>query len=100
MQAKKLARNLLKCVPVMAVLAAVVVGLLIGQDLSPITLNSHSEISTQLNQLAPAIRPGGAGECVSSILYTSLPLKCRTADGSFIQADGISRLIIKIPGTK
>jgi len=72
MRNSKLRKNMLKQLPVLAVLAATVLGLFIGKDLypkSPIVLEAQ-------------------GACGALNLYTSLPPKCKTLDGKFIPMPG------------
>ncbi len=85
MQFSKLAKNMLKYLPVLAVLAAIALGLFLGKDLYPTGLDSLSE--------TPLIVLGADGPCDSSNLYTSLPPKCKTLDGKFVPVPGSSILV-------
>ena len=79
-------KNLLKYLSVLAVLAATVIGLFIGIDLYPPSF--HSQVET--NSL----------KCLSPLIYTSLPPKCRTADGKFIPIPWESSYVFGIPKVK
>ena|SRR5215208_8533553 len=104
MRISNLAKNMLKYLPVLAVLIATVTGLFIGKDLYPASLSSQSETLTQLmaelKNPPPPIVLGEVGPCGFSNVYTSLPPKCKTSDGSFKQANGTSPYISRIPDTK
>ena len=104
MRSSKLAKNLLKYLPVLAVLVATVLGLLIGKDLYPTSLNAQSKTPAQLspesNNLQPPIILGAEGPCRFSNLYTSLPPKCKTLDGKLIPAPGTSPYILVTPEGK
>jgi hypothetical protein len=88
MRIPPLVKNMLKFLPVLAVLAAAVLGLLIGEDLYPASLASQSEtpaqVVTEPNIPQPLIVPGEAGQCLPSAVFTSLPPKCRTLEGKLI----------------
>lgn len=71
---------MLKYLPVLAVLAAIALGLFLGKDLYPTGLDSRSE--------KPLVISVADGPCDSSNLYTSLPPKCKTLDGKFIPVPG------------
>ena len=73
-------RNLLNYLSVLAVLAASVIGLFIGKDLY--LPSFHSQVETNSSQLLPITE--AVDSCVSPLVYTSLPPKCKTADGKFI----------------
>jgi len=92
MQISKLAKNVLKYLPVLAVLVATGISLFIGQALYPASLDSQPKTPMEIL--------GARGTCVSPLIYTSLPPKCKTSDGSFIQANGISPYVIRIPEVK
>ena len=94
MRISQLAKNMLAYLPVLAVLAATVIGLFIGKDLYPTSLDSQAKTPTQLpvepNDPQPPINPEALGPCGLSNIYTSLPPKCKTPDGSFIPVPGTS----------
>lgn len=104
MQISQLAQNIWKYLSILAVLVAMGIGMLIGKDLYPASLTSQPKtltlLPTELKGLQPLILPGEAGTCLPFLIYTSLPPKCKTLDGSFIQAGGTSPYVIVIPGTK
>jgi len=80
MRISKLAKNTLKYLPILAVLVATVIGLVVGKDLFPTSLDSQAT--------APLIVLGADGPCSFSNLYTSLPPKCKTLDGKYIPLPG------------
>jgi hypothetical protein len=104
MQISQLAKNMLKYLPVLAVLIATVSGLFIGKDLYLASLDSQPKTSTQLltepNNPQPRIVMGAEGPCGFAHIYTSLPPKCRTFDGKFVPAPGTSQYIFVSPGGK
>ena len=103
MRISKLAKNMLKFLPVLAVLAATVMGLFIGKDLNRTSLDSQAETPAQSLiepnnlQLLPIL--GVGSHCFYSNIYTSLPPKCRTSDGEFIPLPGTSNILV-IPAGK
>ena len=82
MQFPKLAKSMWKYLPVLSVLVAIALGLLIGKNLYPTSVDSQSK--------KPLIVLTTDGPCDSSNLYTSLPPKCKTFDGKFIPVPGTS----------
>ena len=102
MRISQMAKSMWKYLSVLAVLVATAIGVFIGKDLYPASFASQSKTPTLLpaepDGTQPLIIPGEAGTCLPSLIYTSLPPKCKTIDGSFIQA-GESYVIV-IPGTK
>jgi hypothetical protein len=89
-------KNLLKYLSVLAVLAATIIGLFIGKDLYPPSFHSQAETnSSQLLLITEAV-----DSCVSPLIYTSLPPKCKTADGKFIPIPWASSYIFVIPKGK
>jgi hypothetical protein len=102
MRIPKLAKDLLTYIPVLAVLAAVGIGLFLGNGLYPASLNSQSQTPAQVLaepkdlQLLPG--PGADGPCFYGAIYTSLPPKCRTADGKFIPLPRSSYFLVIPPG--
>jgi hypothetical protein len=79
-------KNMLKHLPVLAVLAATMLGLFAGTNLYLTSLDYHAE--TNKPQLMPI--PEAVDSCRFSNIYTSLPPKCRMPDGRFIPVPGIS----------
>ena len=98
MRISQLLKNMLKYLPVLAILLATVIGLFLGKNLYPASLDSQSktpaQLSTEPNNLQPLIVPGAMGPCGFSNIYTSLPPKCRTLDGKFIPLPGTSNLFV------
>lgn len=96
MQTSKRVKSILKYLPVLALLLAAVSGLLLGKGLIRPSLPSGVEATTQLSTErdhpllvqpeSPRLLPfydGTGGTCFSHEIYTSLPPKCRTLDGTF-----------------
>jgi hypothetical protein len=104
MQISKLAKRMLKYLPVFAVLVATVIGLLIGKGLYPTLLitppKTPTQLSTEPNNPQPLIVPETMGPCGISNIYTSLPPKCKNSDGSFIPVPGTSSNFFVIPERK
>jgi hypothetical protein len=104
MRISQLANHVWKYLSVLAVLVATVVGALMGRDLYPVSLASRSQTPTLLpaepDGLQPFLSLGETGTCLSSLIFLSLPPKCKTLDGSFIQAGGPSPYVILIPEGK
>lgn len=104
MRISQLAKNMLKVLPVLAVLVATVIGLFAGQHLYPAPLDSGTETPTQFSfqpdnlELLPL--PGETGPCGSAPIYTSLPPKCKDFNGNFIPVPGTSSYILLIPEGK
>jgi hypothetical protein len=92
MRNSEIVKNMLKYVPILAVLAATLIGVFIGKDLYPTLLDFQSKTPTQLstepNSQQPLIIPGSEGPCGLSNIYTSLPPKCKTLEGEFIPVPG------------
>ena len=104
MQTSKLAKYILAYLPVLAVLVATVLGLLLGEGLYSTSLDSQGEPVTQLAAAPDNPQPltvlGSPGTCMGDLIFTSLPPKCKTVDGSFILANGASPYVILSPGGK
>lgn len=92
MRISELANNMLKYLPVIAVLAATVVGLVVGKALYPPSLDSRTP--------PPMIIPGAEAPCGSSNIYTSLPPKCKTLEGEFMPLPGPSLYLLVPPEGK
>ncbi|HSL46836.1 MAG TPA: hypothetical protein VK897_25590 [Anaerolineales bacterium] len=104
MQISKLAKNMLRYLPVLAVLVATVLGLLLGEGLYPPSLDSQLETVAQLpggsSNPQSLIIPATTDTCMTGMIFTSLPPKCKTLDGNFILANGTSPYVIAIPEGK
>jgi hypothetical protein len=104
MRNSQIVKNMLKYVPVVAVLVATLIGVLIGKDLYPTSLDFPSKTLTQLstepNSPQPLIILGSEGPCGFSNIYTSLPPKCKTLEGEFIPVPGTSPYIVLTPEGK
>lgn len=104
MHTSKLSKNMLMYLSVAALSVATGIGMFIGKDLYRTTLESRLVTPTQLTaepgNPQPLIVRGARGSCLSPEIYTSLPPKCRTSDGSFIEAGGIAPYVILIPKSK
>jgi hypothetical protein len=98
MQNSQLIKNILKYLPVLAVFVATVIGLLIGKDLYPISIDTQPKTPLQSraepNNLQLLIIPGTESLCGFSNIYTSLPPKCKTLDGKFIPIPGSSYITV------
>ena len=95
MQTTKLAKSILNYLPILAVMAAVVLGMVMAKDPDQPSLNSQAINTTPLLML-----PGADSPCISPLIYTSLPAKCKTADGTFIQVDEMSSNVFTVPKVK
>jgi hypothetical protein len=104
MRNSKLAKNILTYLPVLAVLAATIIGLFLGTELYSTSLDSQAKIPTLLpaepNDPQPLINPEALGPCGLSNIYTSLPPKCKTLKGKFILVPGFPSNIFVIPERK
>ena len=89
MRTSKMAKNLLTYLPVLAALVVTGLGLWIGRDLYPSLFPSETNTLTQPRALLSL-----GTEVPCNLIYTSLPPKCKTFDGSFVPADGVSPLVI------
>ena len=104
MKSSKLAKSLLTYLPLLAVMAAVVIGVFIGKSLYPISVDSQRETPVLVlgdqNNLPLLAISGAARSCISPLIYTSLPPKCKTADGTFMQINGMPSNFIPLPKGK
>jgi hypothetical protein len=102
MRISKLAKTMSKYLPILAVLAATVIGLFLGKDLYPTSLNSQTktptELSTEPNIPQPSIVLGTIDPC--GAIYLSQPPKCKTLDGKFILLPGTIPFIMVTPEGK
>ena len=96
MQISQLVTKILKYLPILAVLAVTIIGLMIGKDVYLTTLNSQSATNNQ--QLLPI--PEAVSSCVVSSIYMSLPPKCKTSDGKFVPVPGTPEYNFVIPESK
>lgn len=104
MRIPKSVKRILKYVAVLGVVAAIGVCLFLGRD--------RYQIPDESPSFAPAPVPTASsapqrildleelGSCSSGLVYMSLPPKCRTADGGFIQAGEGSPFVMQVPGVK
>jgi hypothetical protein len=103
MRISKLAKDLTSYLPVLAVLAATVTGLLIGKELYPGSLPSQpvilAYVQAEPGDPGPLPIQDAGGPCLSSLIFTSLPPKCRTFEGKFIPLPGASNVFL-IPERK
>ena len=88
----ELAKDMLKYLPVIAVLSATVVGLVAGKALYPASLDSRTP--------PPMIIPEAGTSCGSSNIYTSLPPRCKTLEGEFMPLPGTSLYLLVPPEGK
>jgi len=98
MHTSKLIKSILKYLPLLAVIVLVVLGVSIAKDLHQTSLGSQLKTPAQsaTKQIKPPLLPNpvGTGSCALPNVYTSLPAKCKTADGKFIQGNNWSLPII------
>lgn len=97
-------RDMSRYLPVLAVLAATVVGLFLGKDMYPVSGDPQprTPASFVVEPKEPQLwlAAGTAETCFSSLIYTSLPPKCKTLDGKFIVMPGTSPYFVVIPERK
>jgi|SRR5215207_7485859 len=102
MRISKLAKTMLKYLPILAVLAATIMGLFLGKDLYPTSLDSQPKTPAQLpiepNNPQPPTVLGTIDPCVA--IYLSQPPKCKTLDGKFIAMPGTTLYFIVTPEGK
>lgn len=102
MRISKLSKTVLKYLLILAVLVATVIGLFIGKELYPTSLNSQpkppTQLTTESNNSQPPIVLGSLDPCRA--IYMSQPPKCKTLDGKFIFPPGTSPYIILTPEGK
>jgi|SRR5687768_11556415 len=100
MQASELAKNISKLLPVLAALALIVTGLFSAGDMPSVSrkLQGGSNAPVLVEPDDPIVFRAieAADLCISPYIYTSLPPKCRTADGSFRQLGDVSS-ILRVP---
>jgi hypothetical protein len=97
-------KNMFKYLPILAVLIATLIGVLLGKDLYPTSVDFQSKTPTQLStephSSQPLIILGSEDSCGFSNIYTSLPPKCKTLGGEFIPLPGTSPDIVLTPEGK
>ena len=103
MQNSKLARTTLKYLIILAVLVATVIGVFIGKDLYPTSLDSQPTTPATPLQIEPnnpqSPRAMGTIEpCLG--IFLSLPPKCMTLDGDLIPVPGTLPYILVTPEGK
>lgn len=104
MQTSIIKKLLLKYLPLLIVMAVALTGSRMIKDLDPKVVDSRTEINEiplQTEQLEPQLLNVNEteNECFGPLIYTSLPPKCRTLDGDFIQIDEVHPYII-VPKNK
>jgi hypothetical protein len=101
MRISTLAKNSLQYLSVLAMLAAMGIGLFIGKGFYPASPNSSPRTTSQVWSAPHNLQllPVPQGRCIFPLIYTSLPPKCKTADGKFIPVPGSSYLFL-IPERK
>ena len=91
MHLSRVAKNVLQYLPVLAVMAATVLGLLLGNVLYPTSsdfqLESPSQMPGEPDASQPSFVSGAEGTCLPTAIFTSYPPKCKTLDGKFIPLD-------------
>lgn len=109
MQPSKPGKSLLKYLPLLALTVAAIAGALIAEDgnhpLLDFGIKATSQLQAEQTNPLPAeqntpqllIFPEEAGTCMGPLIYTSLPPKCRTFSGNFIQLPGSSEVFVLPP---
>lgn len=77
--------NMWKYLAVLALLAAISLGFLVGKELYPTAPESYSETQPIILE--------ATGPCSASNVYTSLPPKCKTFAGDFVPMLGPPLLV-------
>jgi hypothetical protein len=97
MQTFKLSGNIRKYLPLFAITVVMVLGMFIARDFFQISTDTPFGTTTQLldGQTGFEDRP-----CISLNIYTSLPPKCKTADGKFLQVGEIWSNVFVAPDGK
>jgi hypothetical protein len=100
----KSVKRILTNLAVLGVVTAIGVGLFLGRDRYQIPDESPSivpaPVPTESSAMPLLLKMGKQGTCSFGLIYMSLPPKCRTADGGFIQASAGSPFVMKVPGVK
>ena len=78
MQTSSFTKNLWRYLPLLIVMVVAIAGSWVINDLRSESNDTPQGTNTQL-------RFESQGNCISPLIYTSLPPKCRTADGSFVE---------------
>jgi hypothetical protein len=104
MPASKPAKSIFPYLSLLAVILAVTIGLFIGKGLYPVSRDAQAATVIQFSTVQdtpPLLIVSGAEDpCFTPEIYTSLPPKCRTADGSFTQTNGLPSNVFVIPQGK
>lgn len=97
MQTFKLAGNIRRYLPLFAITIVMVLGMFIARDFLQISADAPFGTATQLldGQTGFEGRP-----CISLNIYTSLPAKCKTADGKFLPVGEIWSNVFVTPEGK
>jgi len=93
MPVSNITKSLLRYLPLLIVMVVAIAGSWVIKDLRSGSIDSPEGINLQLRFEAEST-------CLSPLIYTSLPPKCRTADGSFVQINEFPSNIILIPESK
>lgn len=100
MQISKAVISVLKYLSCLAILMTIALGLFAGKNLYSSLFDVQSKsASAESNNLLPSFILGETDPC-ESLIYTSLPPKCRTFDGKFIAMPEFSPYISAIPKGK
>ncbi len=102
MQTSKLPKLIMTYLPILAVIAAIALGALLGRSLYPLPVASGNRATAQLSPpeiVPPVMFTQELGACVPSQIYMSLPPKCKTIDGRLIEVPGTSNTLV-IPPVK
>jgi len=81
-------KKILRFLLVQALFVVMITGLLIGKDFYPSTFDSPANTTKQPLTILNTENP------CSLYIYTSLPPKCRTFDGTFLVLPGTSRIFV------
>ncbi len=104
MQTPKLAKSILKYLPLMVVMVIAVTVILTAKDPRRKMIDTPVKTTTQLpveqNNPQLLIFPRAVDSCFSPEIYTSLPAKCRALSGEFIPLPGASSNAFAIPEGK
>ena len=104
MRTSKLVKGIVVHLPILAVMLIAVTGMFVVKELYPPAPDFRVGAITQF-LAEPAnpqvlLAPGTVGRCLSPLIYTSLPPKCRTASGAFVPMDGFPANVFVAPAGK